>query len=142
MASPFEVVNYSDRPCLSIPPSLSNHLLEVRYRLSRASHTAQRERFVSLLTRRIGPLVPVPTHHAIATGPGVKGVWVDPVPISSLALSSTSLTPRMSPVLASLATGSTATPLSPLVPHPNSETKSFTVSTEAATFNYLPTPLT
>ena len=34
------------------------------------------------LTRcaRTGPLIRFPTHHAIAAGPGVKAVWVDPVP--------------------------------------------------------------
>ncbi|KAG6369578.1 Alpha/Beta hydrolase protein [Boletus reticuloceps] len=32
------------------------------------------------VTQKTGPLVRFPTHHAIAASPGVKGVWVNPVP--------------------------------------------------------------
>ncbi|KAL4248917.1 AB hydrolase superfamily protein [Abortiporus biennis] len=32
------------------------------------------------LIRRVGQIRRIPDHHAIVEGPGVKGVWVDPVP--------------------------------------------------------------
>ncbi|KAH0838882.1 Alpha/Beta hydrolase protein [Lanmaoa asiatica] len=80
MASPPELVDHPYCSRKSIPTSLSGDSNVRPPSVLCFSHN--QARFVLTFARRdrTGPFVRFPTHHAIASGPGVKAVWVNPVP--------------------------------------------------------------